>query len=470
MFHRIHPPINWTRWVSFFLILLAVGTLFYHMNIDTPLYMDDHDYSFSFSSGKRIASLQDIVESQRAHYQILNGRFVTHTLAQVFLFWGKHIFNKVNVVAFLLLGLLICFHGTGKNPVEKTVLLLFIYCAVFLLTPAFGQSFLWVDGASNYLYGILLILLYLSPFRHVAEHPTPRKYTANLLFQFLAFLAMLVLGFLAGATNENTSIALIAMVLTYLVYYKASGIRLRPWMLAPGHIFGCLAMLLAPSQMSRLAGSGGTGLILMVKNTVTISGYLLEYFYPLLFLLACLLLIHLYSEKPALSRPTLLAEGKRFALPGIYLLGALGATYSMIVSPYFPDRVWSGPLVLLLIFTLSFYQAVVCNLNNRTVTIATRWIVALLVICTLPVYAHGLQNIRNRSWDNYVRVSRIEQAKRQGETEVRVSAIWSTSKYSVFYPNADLSYNSDDWPNISIANYYGVERIIRDDTAVQLGE
>lgn len=199
-------------------------------------------------------------------------------------------------------------------------------------------------------------------------------------------------------------------------------------------------------------------------------GYLLEYFYPLLFLLACLLLIHLHSEKPVLSRPVLLAKGRRFALPGIYLLGFLGATYSMIVSPSFPDRVWSGPLVLLLIFTLAFYQEVVRDLDRRTVTSVTRWMAALLVVCTLPVYAHGLQNVRNRSWDNYVRVTRIEQAKQRGETEVRVSAIWSTSKYSVFYPNADISYNSDDWPNTSIANYYGVERIIRDDTAVQLGE
>lgn len=264
------------RWAFLLAILLCVGWLFYLLNAPTPLYMDDHDYSFNFATGERISCLRDIIDSQKAHYHILNGRFVTHTLAQAFLFYGKHIFNKVNTVAFLLLGLLICYHGTGKNPAEKPVLPLFVYCALFLLTPAFGQSFLWVDGASNYLYGILLILLYLVPFRYAVGRPIPGKYTASILFQLLAFLVMLVLSFLAGATNENTSIALIAMVLVYLVYYKTHGIRLRPWMLAPGHIFGCLAMLLAPSQASRLAGSGGTGLALMAKNVVIISGYLLN--------------------------------------------------------------------------------------------------------------------------------------------------------------------------------------------------
>ena len=69
--------------------MAITGIMFYLMNLYTPLFADDYDYSFSFASKERITSLMQIPESQFAHYFVVNGRFTTRTIAQFFLFLGK---------------------------------------------------------------------------------------------------------------------------------------------------------------------------------------------------------------------------------------------------------------------------------------------------------------------------------------------------------------------------------------------
>lgn len=83
---------------------------------------------------------------------------------------------------------------------------------VFLSCPAFGQSFLWSTGAANYLYGILIILCFLIPYRiqikcKSKRYPMPLEITFAIIYLFL--------GIIAGWTNENTSVAMIAMIIGY---------------------------------------------------------------------------------------------------------------------------------------------------------------------------------------------------------------------------------------------------------------
>ncbi len=147
------------------LVLLITGVLFYLLEFYTPLYADDYSYLYSFENGERISTLQDIIKSQTAHYYEWTGRVFVHALAQAFLLLGKNYFNFINTIAFLILGVLIFYHGTESRLRDRPLLLLMIYCFLFLFTPDFGESFLWVTGASNYLYGIAINLIYLIPFR-----------------------------------------------------------------------------------------------------------------------------------------------------------------------------------------------------------------------------------------------------------------------------------------------------------------
>ena len=129
------------------------------------MFADDFSYSFSFSNGERIESITDIFFSQVAHYNVMNGRIITHFLAQLFLYFGDGIFNYINVCFYLLLIFLIYLHVYSTLKNFSLLNFLLISVLLFLCTPSFGQSFLWITGASNYLYGIIIILLVLLPYR-----------------------------------------------------------------------------------------------------------------------------------------------------------------------------------------------------------------------------------------------------------------------------------------------------------------
>ena len=79
--------------VLFLCLLAASFALMLALNVRTPLMMDDYDYSFSWSTGERLSGLADILRSQAAHYRLWGGRSVVHALAQLFLYWGKPVFN-----------------------------------------------------------------------------------------------------------------------------------------------------------------------------------------------------------------------------------------------------------------------------------------------------------------------------------------------------------------------------------------
>ena len=87
----------------FAVILVLMAATMFLLNVHTPLQMDDYDYSFSWSTGKPLAGVADVLASQAAHYRLWGGRSVVHTLAQLFLYWGKGVFNIANTAAYMLL-------------------------------------------------------------------------------------------------------------------------------------------------------------------------------------------------------------------------------------------------------------------------------------------------------------------------------------------------------------------------------
>lgn len=84
------------------LLMLIAGTMLL-LNAHTPLQMDDYDYAFSWSTGKPLSGVADVLASQAAHYRLWGGRSVVHTLTQLFLYAGKGAFNVANTAMYVLL-------------------------------------------------------------------------------------------------------------------------------------------------------------------------------------------------------------------------------------------------------------------------------------------------------------------------------------------------------------------------------
>lgn len=438
---------------AFLVSLLAVGCMFYVLNYLTPLFADDYLYCFSYETGERITALGQILPSQIAHYKTINGRFLLHVLAQLFLFLGKDVFNVANVFVFLAFAVTITYLGLGETPAKRPAFFLLTVCLLFLQLPSFGQSFLWLDGACNHYYGPFLALLALLPYRKAALSTE-----ASGGLGLLRALGALLLGALSGATIEHMAGALILMQLGYMLWFKLSGRKIPLWMVAGllGAVLGCVTLLLSPARSS----TGNSSIFGMIVSAGYITCRLLAEFGLVLLLLLALLLYLLLSEKRSLR------DALRFPLTAISLLGFLAASYASILAPYFPERAMTGPLAMLIITLLSFYSECRDSFRLKVPAAVTAAVTAVAVCISLGAYGTAVFRLSEVLDEHEYRVALIEEAKARGEDEVEIPSIKSDNRYSCFKYNGymgDLYAEADTWLNEPMARYYGIGRIYKND-------
>ena len=123
----------------------------------------------------------------------------------------------------------------------------------FLSAPAFGQSFLWITGAANYLYGPFIILLFLVPYRLQIDRKC--KGRKNIFFEIVWMIIAFLGGIIAGWTNENNAVALIITLILFICGCKYKKISLRGWNFSGllGSAVGSYLMLMALGTRLRLS-------------------------------------------------------------------------------------------------------------------------------------------------------------------------------------------------------------------------
>ena len=448
------------RGIAAILVTLSIGVLFYVLNYYTPLYADDYSYSFSFLTGEKMTSISQIVSSQIGHYHRINGRSITHALAQVFILVGDDVFNYLNVFFFLALLYLIYFHACGSFKNFSVAKISVIAMLLFLSCPAFGQSFLWITGAANYLYGILIILCVLLPYRWQANGGGVVR---PLWLEIIMASVYLLLGIIAGWTNENTSVAMIVMIIGYILLFYVKSIKIRAWNITGGIgcVIGCILMLLSPGTASRLSSVGGSGgIVSWIRRAIFYSCDMVINLQWMLLLFAVLVCMYIYQKSKELKKCSSQEIKAIFMESGvtfIYLVGFLASVYSMIVSPQFPGRAWSGPVVIFLVSIINL-----CSLVDMS-GIKTKMgkciaIVFLMLVCA-ATYMYAYLELRNIDAAYHARVSAIETAVASNEASVDLPNICGWSGYSCYTASGDLNSDSSQWPNTAIAKYYGIDFI-----------
>lgn len=447
--------------VTIALVTVLIGVLFYALNYYTPLYADDYSYSFSFSTGERMETPAQILDSQIGHYKNTNGRIITHSLAQLFLLAGDQAFNLFNVVFFLLLLYLIYFHGQGTFRRFSTGTFAMSAMLLFLTCPAFGQSFLWITGAANYLYGILIVLCVLIPYRKQANGASADY---PLLLEIVAAIVYLALGIIAGWTNENTSVAMIIMIIGYIAFYRMQSIKIHAWNVSGcvGGMIGCILMLTSPGTASRLDSAGGSGgIISWLKRAVFYSCDMVANLHVIILLFAIILTIYIYQNRNPFikcNKQIIIAHVQKCGIPFIYLVGFLASVYSMVASPEFPKRAWSGPVVILLIAIMSLISKV--DTSNIKIRLGKKLTIGFVLVFFLATYVNAFFELKNVNAAYNERVLLIETAVASNESSVEIPNISGVTGYSCYSASGALNADSSKWPNTAIARYYGIEEII----------
>lgn len=424
------------------LVFLAVCTFFVLLafNVVTPMIADDYNYSFSFHTGQRITSLLQIPDSMYDHYQIQGGRLVVHALAQMLLMLPPLVFDVLNAGMFVLFSWLLYRFGfeRGQNSPAAYLLLL---AGMWWFLPMPGQTFLWVVGSANYLWGAAISLGWLLCFYKLAERNAPAGP--------LRTVGMTVWAFFAGWCNENTSAAVLLAAGLLMLILLTEHKRWRVWMVTGcmAGFVGWLVMVLSPGNAARAAreGAGAMSLSALVSRTVNCTVQLQKMALPLVAIFGALLVLGILNKTP---RGILLRASTLF-------VAGVAANYAMVGTADYADRAGFGVVALLLASCMVLLRPALHSGQGVLVQAGAGAAALVLVLGLLPTFIPVYQDFR--TWQS--RQQEVQQQAAAGVKDVTANAIRSKSEYSVFYQLSDLTEDPDHWANIAYAKYFGLDSV-----------
>lgn len=418
------------------IILVCIYLMMLILNLLTPILADDYSYSLGLDDTK-INSFMDIINYQWWHYFNWGGRTVAHTIAQFLLLFPKTIFNIINPLIYTCLIYLIYLHAKG-NKESNPLFLLLIHLGLWFLLPVFGQTCLWLVGSCNYLWTSVIILWFLWIYRNKESNPS-----------IIKLIGIFILGFLAGWTNENTSAGLIVILLGYIIMQKVCSKKEKIQKIQIvgliGTILGFLVMILAPGNFVRTTAFQDNSFFLVkiikraIDMTITAGNYLL----PIVIILVIALSIKIYHKKKI--------ENDVY----IFLVGGLATIYSMVLSPTFPERSWTGVIIFLLIAMFNIlYNIEKINKLYKYIILDCCIILSFIYITDYIDLGIDINNLRN-TWE--YRINEME--KMDDESQAVFDRYTTYNPKNPAYGLSDLNTNKKEWPNTAIADYYEIKSI-----------
>lgn len=418
------------------IILVCIYLMMLILNLLTPILADDYSYSLGLDDTK-INSFMDIINYQWWHYFNWGGRSVAHTIAQFLLLFPKTIFNMINPLIYTCLIYLIYLHAKG-NKESNPLFLLLIHLGLWFLLPVFGQTCLWLVGSCNYLWTSVIILWFLWIYRNKESNPS-----------IIKLIGIFILGFLAGWTNENTSAGLIVILLGYIIMQKVCSKKEKIQKIQIvgliGTILGFLVMILAPGNFVRTTAFQDNSFFLVkiikraIDMTITAGNYLL----PIVIILVIALSIKIYHKKKI--------ENDVY----IFLVGGLATIYSMVLSPTFPERSWTGVIIFLLIAMFNIlYNIEKINKLYKYIILDCCIILSFIYITDYIDLGIDINNLRN-TWE--YRINEME--KMDDESQAVFDRYTTYNPKNPAYGLSDLNTNKKEWPNTAIADYYEIKSI-----------
>lgn len=418
---------------------VAVGGVFALMlvlNMLTPYICDDFTYRLNFATKEPLGSVFEIPASMYAHSFSMNGRLVSHGLAQVFMLTPMIVFDIVNAAVFVLTLWAVC----RLCSKERSAMLFgAVFCLMWLFTPAFGQVALWQVGAINYFWSLTACVGFFGPelVRFREGRVVLRK-----KWQFALFC---VYAFFFGWYNEIASFVGLCMVVCLIVLdVWMNREKLRLWRFLPVvcAAAGYLVMFSAPAQSANKQGAGLTLQRLLFK-TAQCGWMLVKYCWPLLLLFAALFVIGLRRR----------IDGKTMVLAGLFALAGVCANFMPIAASYYPERCMCTT-TLMIVMACAFIAS---QLELRAVCVGC----ALIALLTLPKGLTGCRDIVSCYRQFGLREAVIAEAIESGETNVVANVVVPETPWSGFWGLRDLSTEDPEtWPNHSMALYYGIDSII----------
>ena len=411
--------------------LLLIGVAFYVMNVFTPLFSDDWHFAFIFRTDTRIKTLGDVLYSEYLHYLNYTGRTVPHFFVQLFDgILGKSVFNVFNAVILVLFLHLLSSTFSDDKKSRYACLSIFAFF-FFIVIRGFGDEFLWMSGACNYLWCATLLLLFHRLFL--------KEITSSYYYPLL-----LIFGLLSGWTNESLVLGMVVGYLVYIWDNKGKISRSQAFMLI-GFFIGVCFLVLSPAAYQRFLDNQKTAFSL--STTLSAYSQAILYLVNLRILPFILLLsIVLYSIKKA--------ETVRIFKKNKYLIICLIITLLFIVfTKENSDRARFG---------IEFF-ALLLLVRLLVIIKIPRGLLHIVNVCVLLICFYSLL-FMHENYQEYKKViNQIEEGKELVLTnEPEIPPFFRrfiVSYTSPEYDNEYSAFNKNSAYNILIARYFGAKSV-----------
>ncbi|WP_327621930.1 DUF3329 domain-containing protein [Pseudocitrobacter sp. MW920760] len=415
-------------WVVFILI--------FALNYMTGYTSDDYAYRFVFQpmpddSVEKIDGIASIIKSQIHHYNIWNGRFLAHSVVQFFMQFDKILFNIFNSIAFVSLGFIIKSIISEHSKVHSKTTVYILFGMMWLLIPDFGKTVLWVSGAGNYLWMSLFYSLFILFI--IKDKPT----------NSITVLLAITIGFLAGATNENSGPAamLIASIIIIYDYFQFRAVKL--WKIV-SLIFSCIgSYLIISAPGSKRMGGVDMSMDVLIKHFINVFNADVS-----LFFVGYICLISFVAYAITCNKLSV----KNWFFITTLMLGHFSALYSMVLSPYFVTRAAFGSSVFLII-TISYVYNLISNSSvYRNISLISVSLISIIV------YLGAFKDIRRSYFE--VRENNKVLSTKTSNDDVSLKILTKpVSSYNAYNGTANITPYKHAWFNQWMAKYYNVKSI-----------
>lgn len=428
---------------AFFFACLAISfAAIWIYNFMTPLMSDDLLFRASDYS-----SPLDIFRQEYKQYMTWTGRSVLQIILKIFSLTPKWVFDLCNSACFILLTLLIYWNVKDRKRYDVFLLVL-INLLLWNFSVDFDQTVLWLGGACNYLWGVVILLGFLTLFRYCIDSGESIKRTIPVSILLFFF------GILAGWGNENTSGGGILIALLFVFLYFRKQKKIYPWAIAgiAGMATGFLAMVAAPGNKARgalmKADETYSGFMAYVSRGLKINKAVNEYM-MIYIVVICLLCAYLLYKGRKLEE---------FMDSFIFCLAGLATSYVLILTPEPMPRAYFGANIFFAIACVQMIQRIreedtlLISLKMGGIAAATVWM--------FFSYTENGANLARVLREVNERESYILEQTSQGNYDLTLPMLRPEfqTKYSFMYDN-DISMEEDFWINEVFRIKYGLNSI-----------
>jgi hypothetical protein len=443
------------------LVLGIIYLFILNLNQFTGYTGDDFLYHFVYTGAwpsrylNEYHNLWDFVSAVYTHMSIWNARMTSIIFEILAMQIPKTLFNILNSLIFVLVGLLLNILVSGRKAFLKPIHLLLTFLLMWFFLPGIGTTVLWVSGAANYLWPTVVIICFFLPFR----------FDMGSKNDWIGF-GLFVLGLFAGLTNEvgGATAVLVALLFTVYNYRKSHGAGVLTQAAGVlGALVGFITQLSLSSGSAETQNYGqATGFIqhlsAVVFGTIHYSGFLL------LAIFVLILLLFLRRQQMDNAVESLSVMGLFFSGAGLLGCGAIMA------SPITPARLWFASNILFIIALLMLIEAWQ-ELRLQSFKTMFPLIIAMLGVgfVVIPSYAYNLKDIQNSYQYFYSAQAIARDAKNKEQTIARVPGMPITTNPYNAYDGTPYLVASDhpqkEWANTWFAKYYGLTRVYLDNSA-----